>query len=142
GGKPVAHLARAATAQVRAGLPADDPLGEPSWRTPLITTAFGHVEMFAATSLPLPDRRALIAEVAPIFRARWLASMRHEAAAFRAVLPGLIGQVQEADPMEAHLASGELARAMHASEALVPEVDLTAMRIELAAVAGSGALAA
>lgn len=142
GGKPVPQLARAAMAQSRAGLPAEDPLGDPRWRIPLIATAFGHVETFAVTSLPLADRRALIAEVAPIFRARWLAPMQREAAAFRAMLPGLIEEVQGADPVEARLASSQLARAMHASEALVPEVDMTPMQLELAALAHVAARAA
>ncbi|MEO9189011.1 MAG: glycosyltransferase family A protein [Acetobacteraceae bacterium] len=142
GGKPVSRLARAATRQARAGLPAEDPLGDPSWRTPLITTAFAHVETFATTALPLADRRALIVDIAPIFRARWLAPMQREAAAFRASLPDLIERIQEADFVEAQLAAAELARAMHASEALVPEIDMTPLRIELAALTASRATAA
>ncbi len=112
GGKPVRQLARAATAQARAGLSADDPLGDCRWRTPLITTAFSHVETFAAVPLALADRRALIAEVAPIFRARWLAPMRREALALRAALPDLIERIREADFVEAQLACAELAHAM------------------------------
>jgi len=142
GGKPVRQLARAATAQARAGLPADDPLGDCRWRTPLITTAFSHVETFAATPLPLADRRALIAEVAPIFRARWLAPMRREALALRAALPDLIERIREADFVEAQLACAELAHAMHASQALVPEIDMAPLRIELAALAAPAAIAA
>jgi len=142
GGKAVSHLARAATAQARAGLPAEDPLGDPSWRTPLITTAFGHVETFATTSLPLADRRALIVDAVSVFRARWFASMQREAAVFRAILPSLIEQIQEADFVEAQLASAKLARAIRASEAVVPEIDMTPLRIELAALADSRRVAA
>jgi hypothetical protein len=142
GGKPVAQLARAATAQSRAGLAADDVLGDVHWRTPFITTAFGHVEAFATLSLPLAERRTLVAEVAPIFRGRWLGSMQREALALRAALPELIFRIEDAEPAEAHLASAALGRALHASEALVPEVDMTTMRIELAALPGAAALAA
>jgi hypothetical protein len=66
-GKPILQLARAATMQARAGLSAEDPLGDARWRTPLITTAFAHVEAFATTSLRLADRRALVSEIAPVF---------------------------------------------------------------------------
>ncbi len=123
--------------QARAGLPAEDLLGDPRWRTPLITTAFAHVEAFATTSLRLADRRALISEVAPAFRKRWGAAMHYEATTLRAAWPELIAQVEAADFAEGRLIASGLAAVMHASEALVPEVDMTEMRIELAAVAGS-----
>lgn len=142
GGKPVVRLARAATMQMRAGLLADDPLGDPGWRTPLITTAFGHIETFATSAAELADRRALIAEVAPIFRARWLPAMRQEAAALRGALPALIAGVEDVEPAESHLVAPGLARLMHASEALVPEIDMTAARVELAALGAHAALAA
>lgn len=142
GGKPVLALARAATIQARAGLPPEDVLGDQRWRTPLITTAFAHVETFAAARLPLEDRRALVCDVAPIFRGRWLAAMRREAMALQLAMPELIDQVQAADPVEARLIAAGLACAMHASEALVPEVEMTGPLIELAAVAGGAALAA
>ncbi len=142
GARPVLDLARAATIQARAGLPAEDLLGDQRWRTPLITTAFAHVETFAAARLPLEDRRALINDVAPIFRDRWLAAMLREAMALGLAMPELIARVQDVDPVEARLIAASLACAMHASEALVPEVDLTEPLIELAAVASRGALAA
>ncbi len=142
GGKPIGRLARASTTQARAGLPADDPLGNPSWRTPLITTAFGHAETFAATPLDLADRRALLAELVPIFRTRWLPAMRQEAAALRAALPALIAGVEDVEPAEAHLVASGLVRVMHASETMVPEIDMTAPRVELAALGANAALAA
>jgi glycosyltransferase involved in cell wall biosynthesis len=48
GGKPVLQLARSATEQGCRGVPLEDELAEQSWRTPLITTAYAHIEMFAA----------------------------------------------------------------------------------------------
>ncbi len=50
------QLARAATEQARAGLPLDDTLAEQRWRTPLITTAYAHLEMAAGD--PPAARRA------------------------------------------------------------------------------------
>ncbi len=100
GGKPVLRLARAATMQARAGLSAEDAVGDPRWRTPLITTAFAHIEAFATTSLRLADRRALISEVAPVFRKRWGEAMHHEATMLRATWPELIAQVEAADLAE------------------------------------------
>ena len=134
GGKPVLDLARSATIQARAGLPAEDPLGDPRWRTPLITTAFAHIDAFATASLRLADRRALISEVAPVFRTRWGPAMHHEAAALRAAWPDLIAQVATADFAEGRFIASGLAAVVHASEVLVPEVDVTEMRIELAAL--------
>ena len=68
GGKPVLQLARAATAQAHTGLSLDDPLAEQRWRTPLITTAYAHMEMFAESRLSGADRLALMREVPAIFR--------------------------------------------------------------------------
>lgn len=139
GGKPVLQLARAATMQARAGLPADDILGDQRWRTPLITTASAHIDAFATASLKLVDRRALIGEVAPVFRKRWGPAMHHEAIMLRAAWPELIAQVEAADLAEGRRMASELAAVMHASEVLVPEVDMTEMRIELAALASPAA---
>ena len=81
GGKPVLQLARAATAQAHTGLSLDDPLAEQRWRTPLITTAYAHMEMLAE-SAPVRSRTgcALMREVPAIFRARWLPRMEHRGA--------------------------------------------------------------
>lgn len=135
GGKPILQLARAATMQARAGLPSDDILGDPRWRTPLITTAFAHINAFATASLRLVDRRALIGEVVPVFRKRWAPAMHHEAMMLRAAWPELIARVEAADLVEGRLMASGLAAVVHASEALVPEVDMAEMRIELAAFA-------
>ena len=88
GGKPVLTLARAATEQARAGLPLDDTLAEQRWRTPLITTAYAHQEMFAAARLAHVERLGLMRDAAAIFRSRWLRDLRREAAALATTLPG------------------------------------------------------
>ncbi len=143
GGKPVGRLARAATAQVRAGHEADDPLGDPRWRTPLITTAFAHIEIFATARLPLADRRALIEQVPALFRARWLPHLRQEAALLHADAPALVAAVQAAEDAEAHWTAQNLLGALHASEAIVPEIKLAPLRLELESViAGASGRAA
>ena len=65
-------LGRGTTEQGNRGVPLDDILAEQRWRTPLITTACTHLEVFAVTRLPLPQRVALMRAVREIFRARWL----------------------------------------------------------------------
>jgi hypothetical protein len=89
GGKPVAQIARAATEAAQRGLPIDDALADLRWMTPLITTAYAHVALFAVARLPAAQRSALMAAAPRIFRARWGALLRREAADFAAALPGL-----------------------------------------------------
>ena len=88
-GKPVSRIACAATAAAQRGLPHDDALGDLRWMTPLITTAYAHVEMFALARLPAAQRAALMALAPRIFRARWGPLLRQEALSFQAVLPRL-----------------------------------------------------
>ena len=136
GGKPVLTLARAATEQARVGLPLDDTLAEQRWRTPLITTAYAHQEMFAAARLPHAERLGLMRDATAIFRARWLRDLRREAAALAAVLPGLIAATAAAEATEARWLARTIGDAVIAAAAIVPEVDLTLFRLELAALAG------
>ena len=89
GGRPVAQIARAMTEAAQRGLPTDDALAALHWLTPLITTAYAHVELFAVARLPEAERAALMAAAPRIFRARWGALLRQEAEAFRAALPRL-----------------------------------------------------
>lgn len=138
GGRPVLDLARAATLQARAGLDAADPLGDPRWRTPLITTAFAHIETFATAAAPAETRRALIASVPPSFRRRWLPLMQQEALALRASAPPLMAHLAEAAPAEGHWMASNLLAAFHASEAIVPEADLASLRQEVAALMTKG----
>ena len=136
GGRPVAVLARAATEQARVGLPLDDTLAEQRWRTPLITTAFAHQEMFAAARLPHADRLALMEIVPEVFRARWLGLLRQEAAGLAVELPGLLARVATAGTIEARWLAHSLMAAIDAVAAIVPEVDLTMFALELVARAG------
>ena len=89
GGKPVARIAREATEAAQRGLPTDDALAALHWMTPLLTTAFTHVGLFAVARLAAPQRAALMAAAPRIFRARWAAQMQAEATAFHAALPRL-----------------------------------------------------
>jgi len=91
GGKSVMLLGRGATEQGNRGVPLDDLLAEQRWRTPLITTAYTHMEVFAAARLPLAQRTALLQAVPEIFRARWLPRLQREAADLRSALPGTSG---------------------------------------------------
>ncbi len=88
-GKPVARIARAMTEAAQRGLDTDDALAELRWMTPLIATAYAHVELFSVARLPADERAALMAEAPRIFRGRWLALLLQEAAGFRAALPRL-----------------------------------------------------
>jgi Glycosyl transferase family 2 len=142
GGKPVAALARAATEQARAGLPLDDTLGEQRWRTPLITTAFAHQEMFAAARLAHAARVALMQAVPEVFRARWLPLLRQEAAALAGELPRQLARMAAVPALEARWLAHTLRTAIDAAAAIVPEIDLTMFALELAARAGEPCRAA
>jgi glycosyltransferase involved in cell wall biosynthesis len=136
GGKPVLHLARAATEQGSRGIPLDDVLAEHRWRTPLITTAYAHMEMFAATRLPLNDRRALIRAVPGVFRARWLPHLRREAQALLACLPALLANMQRSEFAAAQWQARTIAECLLAAQTIVPEEDFTLALLELAAISG------
>lgn len=83
GGGPVSRLARECTAYSQRRLPVDDALADFGWRTPLITTAFNHLEVFALARVAPELRPRLMALAVRVFRDRWLPLMRREAAAFR-----------------------------------------------------------
>ncbi len=86
GGKPVARIARDCTEAAQRGLGLDDALAELRWLTPLITTAFAHLEMFAVARCDAVQRAALMEDATRIFRDRWLPAMRLEAAGVTAWL--------------------------------------------------------
>jgi len=136
GGKPVLQLARAATEQARAGLPLDDTLAEQRWRTPLITTAYAHLEMAAATRLPHADRLQLMIDARAIFRARWLGLMIREAEALRAALPALLSDLRRTSPLEAIWMARSLAEVLRGATTIVPEVTAPEVAAELAALSG------
>ena len=126
GGKPVLQLARAATLQARAGLPLDDTLAEQRWRTPLITTAYAHLEMAAAAPLPHADRVRLMTEARVTFRARWLPHLIREAESLRAALPHLLAKCRHAVPLESQWMRQAITEVVQAAATIVPEVTLDA----------------
>ena len=113
GGKPVAQLARAATEQARAGLPLDDTLAEQRWRTPLITTAYAHLEMAAATRLSHGDRLQVMRDARAIFRGRWLNALIGEGEALHAALPRLLAELRDSSPFEVAWMRRSLSEALH-----------------------------
>jgi glycosyltransferase involved in cell wall biosynthesis len=135
GGKPVLHLARAATAQAHTGLGAEDGLADQRWRTPLITTAYAHMEMFADSRLASADRLALMRDVPAVFRARWLPGLRHEAVRLRHDLPARMAALREADPVLAQWMARGLIEVLQGAAALVPEIDMTGDWLEITASA-------
>ncbi|MBN8891106.1 MAG: glycosyltransferase family 2 protein [Rhodospirillales bacterium] len=136
GGKPVLQLARASTEQGMRGVPLDDVLGELRWRTPLVTTAYAHLEAFAATRLDAAARATLMRLAGAVFRARWLPALRQEAAALRAQLPALTARLATLDPTLAHWLARGLADAVRGVETILPDEDFTAAQLEIAALAG------
>lgn len=140
GGKPVARLARASCLQATRGVALNDALAEQRWRTPLITTAYAHIENFAAARLNFADRVALIEAVPPIFRARWLPALRDEAAQLAAALPARFAELGTMRGPARRIMAGVLADVLRAAMALVPEAGLDLAALELAAIAGEGEL--
>jgi hypothetical protein len=136
GGKPVMLLGRGATEQGNRGVPLDDVLSEQRWRTPLITTAYAHMEAFAAVRLPLSQRLMLMDAVPEIFRARWLSLMRREAAALHSALPGMLRTVAVAGPVEANWLVRTLTEVLLGAQAILPEDDFTLALLEITALAG------
>lgn len=136
GGKPVLQLARASTEQGMRGVGLDNVLAEQRWRTPLITTAYAHLECFAAARLDVAERAALMRGAGEVFRARWLPALRQEAATLRAHLPALTARLPTLDPTLAHWLARALAEAVRAVETILPDEDFTAAQLEIAALAG------
>lgn len=122
GGKPVMEIGRGATEQGNRGVPLDDVLSEHRWRTPLITTAFTHMEVFAAARLPLELRIRLMRAVPEVFRARWLPFMLREAEALRKDLPELLGRMHDTDIVARRWQARAITELLQAAQAIVPEV--------------------
>ncbi len=136
GGKPVMLLGRGATEQGNRGVPLDDVLSEQRWRTPMITTAYAHMEVFAAVRLPVHQRIALMRSVPEIFRARWLPFMQREAADLRAALPDLLDRIATAEPVEAMWLARSVTDALLGAQAILPEADFAADLLAVAALSG------
>jgi glycosyltransferase involved in cell wall biosynthesis len=137
GGKPVGALARGCTEASQRGLPLDDALAELRWRTPLITTAYAHIELFARAPLPLAARQTLIQDVPRIFGMRWGPLLREEAAAFRALLPDLLGGLAGEHGAGALWRGQSIIEAVSAIAILLPDEDFTQAHLEVAALAGA-----
>ena len=133
GGKPVGQLAQGCTEAMQRGLSLDDRFAEHRWRTPLITTAYGHLELFAQARLPEWARRALMERAVAIFRTRWEPLLQQEAAAFNGVLPELMARVNDAGPVLAGWMARQLREAMSAIEAILPDQDFSRAWGEMAA---------
>jgi hypothetical protein len=97
GGKPVDRIAQASTEAAQRGHDFREDATDLCWMTPLITTAFTHVETFAVARLPLAERMALMEDAGRIFRARWMPFLRREAAAFQAARPALAAAASAAE---------------------------------------------
>jgi glycosyltransferase involved in cell wall biosynthesis len=130
GGKPVDALARGCTEFAQRNLPLDDELAELRWRTPLITTAYNHVETFAAARVDAPTRHRLMAETPAIFRARWLPLLRREAASFRALLTDLLADFE--DPAATPWQAQQLTDAIYAIATILPDEDFSDAHLRLA----------
>ncbi len=135
-GRPVLVLARASTEQGNRGVPLDDVLAEQRWRTPLITTAYTHMEMFATVRLPLSRRLELMRAVPEIFRARWLPLMEREAAALRAALPDLMQAIAAVGPVEGAWLARSVTETLLGAQALLPEQNFDADLLAVAALTG------
>lgn len=97
----VLDLTRAAMAGGQGGLADEESFGGHRWRTPLISTAYAHLEAFARTRLPLDDRLRAMRAVPEIFRERWLEALQREAGWLRAELPEMLAQLQTQDSVTA-----------------------------------------
>jgi len=135
GGGPVRRLARECTAYSQRGLPVDDAVSDIGWRTPLISTAFNHIEVFSLARVAPELRPRLMALSVQCFRARWLGLMQREAAAFRAELPNLIAAIGQQDGVLANWTALQLTAALTAIETVLPEEDFTLAHLEIATLA-------
>jgi hypothetical protein len=142
GGKPVMQIGRGATEQGNRSVPLDDILAEQRWRTPLITTAYTHMEVFAAVRLPLSERSRLIHAVPEIFRGRWLPWMLREAQELRAAFPQSLESIASADPIEACWVARSVTDVLLEAQALVPEANFTDDLLVVAATSGEALAAA
>ena len=141
GGKPVMEIGRGATEQGNRGVPLDDILSEQRWRTPLITTAFTHMEVFAAARVPLELRISLMRAVPEVFRARWLPYLLREAETLRTDLPALLSPLHQTDAVTARWQMRAIMETLQASQILVPEVDFADALSELTTAVGTASRA-
>ncbi|MGH7067814.1 MAG: glycosyltransferase family 2 protein [Acetobacteraceae bacterium] len=131
GGRPVYELARRATLAANRHQPLDGPLAEQRWRTPLITTAYAHLETFAVARIDAEFRARLMKAVPKLFRARWMPMLLAEAASLRRALPELFSAIDRLDPALVPWAAAGLAASLREVQAIVPEADFSAALCEL-----------
>jgi hypothetical protein len=131
GGKPVLSIARASTEAAQRNLPLDDDLAELRWTTPLITTAYAHVETFAVARLAQSQRVGLMRDAVAIFCERWLGRLHQEAAAFRSALPSQVKRAAEASAFVSGWMKRQIADAAHAVDTVLPEQGMCAFHERL-----------
>lgn len=128
GAAPLLALARRASLAGNRGIPLTSPLAELRWRTPLITTAYAHLETFAVARVDEATRQKLMTSAPAIFRERWMPRMAAEARALREVLPFLIAAIRRLRPELTSWAAFELEQTIRAVRTILPEQDF---RLEL-----------
>jgi glycosyltransferase involved in cell wall biosynthesis len=125
GGKDVGVLARACSEFAQRGIPLDDCFADVRWRTPLITTAYGHIETFAAARVDEAMRKDLILQAQRVFAMRWHPLMQREADRFQALLPQLVAEMKDREPMLALWSASQVYEAISAIQTMLPEHELS-----------------
>jgi glycosyltransferase involved in cell wall biosynthesis len=93
GGKPVDYLATNCSEFYQRGLSTSGLVANVRWMTPLITTAYCHIEIFARARLSEAERMQLMDDVPQIFQNRWRPLMNKEVEKLRGELPIMINRI-------------------------------------------------
>ncbi len=136
GGRPVHELARRATPAANRRLSLAGPLAEQRWPTPLITTAYAHLETFAVARIDEALRGRLMGAVPEVFRARWMPMLLGEARVLGGALPELFSAIGRIDAALVPWAAAQIAGSLCQGQAIVPELDFSAALCELAMLTG------
>lgn len=123
GAAPVLALARRASLARNRGISLNSPLADSRWRTPLITTAYAHLETFVVARVDEATRQNLMVSAPVIFRERWMPRMVAEARALRQVLPSLIATIRSLRPELVPWAASELGQTVRAVRSILPDQD-------------------
>ena len=126
GGKPILSLARSSTERAGRGLDVDDPITDPHWRTPLITTVLAHLETFAVARVAAQERETLWRTTRAVFRSRWLPAMRREAAALHAAMPAILERAAAGSAMDQAWIKADLDHRWRIVDILLSERDCAA----------------
>jgi len=130
GGRPVDLLARVSTERVNRGLKVTDPEAELRWLTPLITTAYAHIETFAVSRIEAPLRLALMAVVPALFQKRWGRLLDAEADRFVVAMERWLAQATDANPVDPRWRARMAWEAINAVQTILPHRDLDALMRE------------